>query len=45
VTIDRCEGHGVYFDPNELQTALEHAAEPHHVGSFLQRLFHRHHEE
>jgi hypothetical protein len=35
----------VYFDPDELQTALEHAAEPQHVGSFLQRLFHRHHEE
>lgn len=45
VTIDRCEGHGVYFDPDELQTALAHAAEPHHVGSFLQRLFRRHHEE
>ena len=41
VTIDRCAGHGVYFDPDELQTALQHAAEPHHVGSFLQRLFHR----
>lgn len=45
VTIDRCAGHGVYFDPDELQTALQHAAEPQHVGSFLQRLFHRHHEE
>ena len=45
VTIDRCEGHGVYFDPDELQTALQHAAEPQHVGSFLQRLFRRHHEE
>jgi Zn-finger nucleic acid-binding protein len=45
VTIDRCEGHGAYFDPDELQAALKHAAEPQHVGSFLQRLFHRHHEE
>ncbi|MEP6863002.1 MAG: zf-TFIIB domain-containing protein [Deltaproteobacteria bacterium] len=45
VTTDRCEGHGVYFDPDELQAALAHAAEPQHVGSFLQRLFHRHHEE
>jgi len=42
VTIDRCAGHGVYFDPDELQTALAHAAEPHHVGSLLKRLFHRH---
>jgi Zn-finger nucleic acid-binding protein/ribosomal protein L37AE/L43A len=42
VTIDRCEGHGVYFDPDELQTALAHAAEPQHVTSWVQRLFHRH---
>lgn len=42
VTIDRCEGHGVYFDPDELQTALAHAAEPHQVTSWVQRLFHRH---
>jgi Zn-finger nucleic acid-binding protein/ribosomal protein L37AE/L43A len=42
VTIDRCEGHGVYFDPDELQTALAHAAEPQQVTSWVQRLFHRH---
>jgi hypothetical protein len=42
VTIDRCEGHGVYFDPDELQTALAHAADPQHVTSWVQRLFHRH---
>ena len=42
VTIDRCEGHGVYFDPDELQATLAHAAEPHHVTSWVSRLFHRH---
>jgi len=45
VTIDHCEGHGVYFDPNELQVALEDAADPQHVASLLQRLFRRHHAE
>ncbi len=43
VTIDRCAGHGVWFDEDELQTALHHATEPKGgVGSWVKRLFHRH---
>lgn len=43
VTIDRCAGHGVWFDEDELQTALQHATEPKGgVGSWVKRLFHRH---
>ena len=43
VTIDRCAGHGVWFDEDELQTALQHASDPHGgVGSWVKRLFHRH---
>lgn len=43
VTIDRCAGHGVWFDEDELQTALHHATEPKDgVGSWVKRLFHRH---
>ncbi|MBL9016382.1 MAG: zf-TFIIB domain-containing protein [Myxococcales bacterium] len=44
VTIDRCAGHGVWFDEDELQTALHHASEPKQDGvvSWVKRLFHRH---
>jgi len=44
VTVDRCAAHGVWFDPTELEAALQHAAsvEPSAVeglGSWLRRLF------
>ncbi len=41
VTIDRCAGHGVWFDAGELATALEHAGGLHHagVGAWVKRLF------
>jgi Zn-finger nucleic acid-binding protein len=44
VTIDRCPGHGVWFDEDELQTALHHASGPKQGGvvSWVKRLFQRH---
>ena len=43
-TVDRCAEHGVWFDPAELESALQHAAgveiSP-KVGSWLRRLFWR----
>lgn len=41
VTIDRCAGHGVWFDAGELATALEHAGGLHgnSVGAMIKRLF------
>jgi Zn-finger nucleic acid-binding protein len=41
VGIDRCAGHGVFFDHDELGNLLEHAGQPHEVGSWVHRLFHR----
>lgn len=41
VEIDRCAGHGVWFDAGELATALEHAGglHPRSVGHWIKRLF------
>jgi len=40
VTIDRCAGHGVWFDDSELQAALHHAsAEPTGLGGWIKQLF------
>lgn len=42
VTIDRCAEHGVWFDPDELTIALEHASgqfEPRGVRAWLGKLF------
>lgn len=42
VAIDRCKPHGVWFDPAELATMLEHASETVHEGGlrrWLARLF------
>ena len=41
VTVDRCVGHGVWFDAGELGTALEHAGglHRHGVGIWIKRLF------
>ncbi len=46
VTVDRCAAHGVWFDPAELEAALQHAAgiepspgPPAGLGSWLRRLF------
>ena len=36
VTVDTCAQHGIWFDPGELETSLEHAGEP---PSWLRRLF------
>ena len=41
VAIDRCAGHGVFFDHDELAALLQHAGQPHEVGSWVHRLFHR----
>jgi hypothetical protein len=44
VTVDRCPAHGVWFDPAELEAALQHVAgvDPaEELGSWLQRLFSR----
>jgi hypothetical protein len=37
VTVDRCAAHGLWFDPTELATALDHAVEPAH--GWFRRLF------
>ncbi len=42
VTVDRCAGHGVWFDPAELEAVLQHAdaaARPHGLVGWLRRLF------
>lgn len=41
VTLDRCAGHGLWFDAGELGTALEHAGglHRHGVGTWIKRLF------
>ena len=39
VTIERCAGHGAWFDERELATALHHAAQPESTGGWLRRLF------
>jgi Zn-finger nucleic acid-binding protein len=44
VTVDRCAEHGVWFDPTELEAALQHAAgvdAAAELGSWLQRMFSR----
>ena len=45
VELDRCPGHGVWFDARELQALLEHAGTASHaprgLGGWLARLFHR----
>jgi Zn-finger nucleic acid-binding protein len=39
-TIDRCPAHGVWFDPQELETVLQRAGtEPTGVVAWLRRLF------
>jgi Zn-finger nucleic acid-binding protein len=39
-SIDRCEAHGVWFDPDELESVLQHAASPPTgVIGWLRRLF------
>ncbi len=41
VTVDRCAGHGVWFDPHELASALAHTTEPAPRGlrAWLRSLF------
>jgi hypothetical protein len=42
VTVDRCGGHGTWFDDQELSSALLHAGDPpSHLGGWLQKLFRR----
>jgi Zn-finger nucleic acid-binding protein len=42
VEIDRCNGHGVWFDAAELETALVESSEKQSgTGSWLERLFGR----
>jgi hypothetical protein len=42
VTVDRCAGHGQWFDDQELQVALLHAGDPpSHLAGWLKRLFQR----
>jgi Zn-finger nucleic acid-binding protein len=42
VPIDRCADHGIWFDPNELTIALEHAShqfDPHGLRAWMKKLF------
>lgn len=41
VQVDRCAGHGVWFDDRELAAALEHAGTAERPHGWLHRLFHR----
>lgn len=42
VTLDRCAGHGVWFDAGELASMLERAGEPRSgIGAWIGRLFFR----
>lgn len=42
VTVDRCIGHGTWFDDQELSAALLHAGDPpSHLVGWLQKLFRR----
>lgn len=41
VTLDRCAGHGIWFDAGELASSLEHAGGLHEqgIGTWIKRLF------